>query len=115
MPFILFFLVQSVNSPGMLRQGTAANRDTGHSVGNSHSLPIVHRTALVVYEISIFERFIGSSFVLLDLLCEFGGSVVQTLDVIRELCPGDVFAAHEVPLDAMMQPLVSKMVELFTQ
>lgn len=30
------------------------------------------------------------------------GSVVQTLDVIREL-HGDAFAAHEVPLDAMME------------
>eukprot|EP00434_Breviolum_minutum_P008113 symbB.v1.2.007151.t4/scaffold435.1/size205859/26 len=35
------------------------------------------------------------------------GSVVQTLDVIRgSLCPGDSFAAHEVPLDAMMELLV---------
>lgn len=34
------------------------------------------------------------------------GSVVQTLDVIRgSLCPGDSFAAHEVPLDAMMESL----------
>ncbi|CAE7466285.1 MIPEP [Symbiodinium necroappetens] len=32
-----------------------------------------------------------------------GGSVVQTLGVIRDLCPGDpAYAAHEVPLDAMM-------------
>ena len=31
---------------------------------------------------------------------------MQTLDVIRELCPGDAFAAHEVPLDAMMELLV---------
>lgn len=35
-----------------------------------------------------------------------GGSVVQTLDVIRDLCPGDpAYAAHEVPLDAMMAEL----------
>ena len=34
------------------------------------------------------------------------GSVVQNLDVIRgSLCPGDMFAAHEVPLDAMMESL----------
>ena len=35
------------------------------------------------------------------------GSVVQTLDVIRDLCPGDpAFDAHEVPLDAMMAEML---------
>jgi len=61
--------------------------------------------------ISHFSYFSLVNFLLLSQFrprlgsgCESSGSVVQTLDVIREL-HGDAFAAHEVPLDAMMESL----------
>eukprot|EP00435_Cladocopium_sp_Y103_P072952 s699_g41.t2 len=61
----------------------------------------VRLRGLVLFQISNDSTYSVTYRILQDLI----GSVVQTLDVIREL-HGDAFAAHEVPLDAMMELLV---------